>query len=541
MSSKAVKENPDDIAPPPKWDTAGETAPSVILSRDPTVGRVVGFIGLLLLTMGAAILLAHALRRNPLFGPGLGVALFFLGAAGLLFHASGERDLQYRRAYGGLGFAWLVAGAIFTLVPVDGRVGALFLPYGLVSFALGLFFLLAFARNEDDAQWTDVTVRVLGVLGALLALVGFLGSLIGPGLLFFMFLPMLLLGLCFLVAFTGQKGAGSDGGYWTGVGIAGLGVLMVLVAVGWSVLQPRLAAWGWIGRNPVPFFVPTGLVLLAAGVVYALVGLGIFSDARLVVMTRRELAAYFYSPIVYIVFFGMTALSWYLFYYFVGSAVLPASGPPDPVRGERTLYEPIVASYLGNLFILVTVIFIVPVLTMRLLSEEKRTGTLEVLLTAPVPEHTVVLSKFIAAFTVYLLVWLPLGLFLVALRVEGGQPFDFRPMLSFYVALAFTGAAFVGMGLFFSALTRNQIAAAILTFVGMCLWTIPFFLVEFMLRPTEEEGGVWRGLLTYVSYVHLWLDSWSGTISPRQLVFFASACVVWLFLTIKVLEARKWS
>ena len=90
--------------------------------------------------------------------------------------------------------------------------------------------------------------------------------------------------------------------------------------------------------------------------------------------------------------------------------------------------------------------FLVPALTMRLLSEEKRTGTLEVLLTAPVNEAAVVLSKFLACWLFFMLCWVPTGLYLIALRVEGGQPFDYRPLLSFYLAVGASGAAFIAIG-----------------------------------------------------------------------------------------------
>src|SRR5437879_3140322 len=137
------------------------------------------------------------------------------------------------------------------------------------------------------------------------------------------------------------------------------------------------------------------------------------------------------------------------------------------MEDRQVFAEPIIRFYFIAWWPVITTIFIVPVLTMRLLSEEQRTGTLEVLFTAPVGETVVVLSKFLASWIFFMLTWVPWGLFLVALRVEGGQPFEYRPLLSFYIAMACSGAAFLAMGLFFSSLTRNQIVSAILTFVGM--------------------------------------------------------------------------
>jgi ABC-2 type transport system permease protein len=182
------------------------------------------------------------------------------------------------------------------------------------------------------------------------------------------------------------------------------------------------------------------------------------------------------------------------------------------------------------------VIFVVPVLTMRLFSEEKRSGTLEVLLTVPLEESSIVLSKFFASIVLYMVVWVPWLLYLVGLRVIGGEPFDYRPAISFFFALACCGAGFLAMGLFFSSLTRNQIAAAILTFMGMML-LLGFYILSFFIPP----GNPWYTILNYVNFLVLWRDSLTGKLEVRALVFWVSTAVFWLFLTIKVLEARKWS
>src|SRR5207253_8241291 len=185
----------------------------------------------------------------------------------------------------------------------------------------------------------------------------------------------------------------------------------------------------------------------------------------------------------------------------------------------------------------VAVAFVVPVITMRLLSEEKRTGTLEVLLTAPVSETTTVISKFLAALIFFMVIWIPWGLFLVALRVEGGQPFDYRPLISFFIALLFSGAGFLSMGLFFSSLTRNQIASAVLTLMGMLILIGVYFVQFSSLVPPSSP---WFSVLTYASYIDLWINSLKGKLPARALLFHLSATIFWLFLTVKVLEARKW-
>jgi ABC-type transport system involved in multi-copper enzyme maturation permease subunit len=181
----------------------------------------------------------------------------------------------------------------------------------------------------------------------------------------------------------------------------------------------------------------------------------------------------------------------------------------------------------------------IPNLTMRLLAEEKRTGSLEVLLTAPVNEASVVVSKFLGTLFFFLVCWLPVGLFLIALRVEGDQPFDYRPLLGFYVGLAAQGGMFIAMGLFFSSLTKNQIVAAVLTFV--VLESLLFFA---LLRENPLVLALPDALLAVagrLSFYHMWAESLSGQLPIRDVLLAVSLTIFGLFLTVKVLEIRKWS
>jgi ABC-2 type transport system permease protein len=175
---------------------------------------------------------------------------------------------------------------------------------------------------------------------------------------------------------------------------------------------------------------------------------------------------------------------------------------------------------------------------MRLLSEENRTGTLEVLLTAPVTETTVVLGKFLAALVMYLLVWVPFGLFLVALYLGTRTAFDYRPLLAFLLTLVVTGAGFVAMGLFFSSVTRNQIASGVMTFVVMFGLLFAYIAKSQFFR--GEPNSLWVPVLTHISYLDAWSAALEGKIQPNLLLFYLSLAVLGLFATVKVLESRKW-
>src|SRR5262249_22770521 len=158
---------------------------------------------------------------------------------------------------------------------------------------------------------------------------------------------------------------------------------------------------------------------------------------------------------------------------------------------------------------------------------------------APVDEFNVVLSKFLATLIFFLLMWVPWALFLASVRIVGNEPFDYRPLLSFLIVLTCTGAGFVAMGLFFSSITRNQIVSAVLTFAGMFGLFFIYFAI-FLVR-TKAPTSPWITVLTHMSFVDLWFNSLDGKLQPQFLLFHVSAAIFWLFLTVKVLEARKWS
>src|SRR5262249_40859902 len=170
-----------------------------------------------------------------------------------------------------------------------------------------------------------------------------------------------------------------------------------LIALARALLPSLLFGLGWMSSRPVgDYLVPQGLVLMGLGLLYLAVAFGTCSDRQFVVLTRRELAAFFYSPIAYLVFLGLMMIGWLMYWNLLAQIVN---------AGSEGMWEPIVRDYVIGFIPVICVIFIVPVLTMRLLSEEQRTGTLEVLLTAPLKESSVVLSKFLAALILYLLAW----------------------------------------------------------------------------------------------------------------------------------------
>jgi ABC-type transport system involved in multi-copper enzyme maturation permease subunit len=458
------------------------------------------------------------------------MVLFAGGIGGLLYHASVEREQQLRRAYGALGALLLVAGIVFVACQMAGVswAGNLFLP-GIVCGLLALLFVLAFLRHETDAEWQALALNAVLLLGGLLAV-------LGPAVGFFNTTFLLnygcvfgLLGLAYLTAYVVEKGQSDDFAHTVSMGLGAWGVLLIVLALLRSYVYPLFFA---AASKPAPYMVPAGVLLAGVGLLDVLFSLALWSEVPVVVMTRRELASFFYSPIAYFVLIGFAIVGWFDLVMFLSRAIVWEDQ-------QEPLFEPIVRSFFFGIVPVIAILFIVPVLTMRSLSTEKRTGTLEVLLTIPVDEWSVVLSKFLATLAFFLLIWLPWALFLLALYLEGKQGFDYRPLLCFFLVLVCTGANFVSMGLFFSAVTRNEIIAAVLAFAGMFALFFVYFAV-YMLQ-SFSASSPWIPVLNHMSFVDLWFNSLDGKLQPVNLIFHLSAAVFWLFLTVKVLEARRWT
>ena len=239
---------------------------------------------------------------------------------------------------------------------------------------------------------------------------------------------------------------------------------------------------------------------------------------------RRELAAYFLSPIAYVMMIFFLAVFGLSFWLLVNVLV-------DGVVGASPMKE-----LFGSIFFWLAVLIVVPVLTMRLLAEETRSGTLETLMTAPVTDLAVVAAKFAGAATFYIVLWLPTVTYAFVLKRFSplSAPMDFGPMLSGYLGALLIGWFFLSVGLFCSALTSNQIAAAITCFalIGS------FFFAGFFAFLARSDAV--RDAAGYVSSVMHMLDFSRGVVDTRPIVLYVSATVFMLFLAVRVLESRRW-
>lgn len=514
QTSRAIKPKRDDSLMS-GWESMPERAPSALQADKPIVARILAMVGLFLFVI-SALSITSPLWRTGASILGFGWSFFFgsIGLCLILYHAFAERDLQFRRLYAFAGLGLLVAGVVLRLIAFKSIHMQWYLICGVPALSIGLVILIAAIRHETDANFRTLLLNVVGALAGLMIVFSMIWGLRAPAFLEGEGAVMMLLGLFYACTYIAMHD-NRDHSYYAGMILGGFGLIGFLAGLTRS-LWPEST-----------FMVPAGLVLMGMSLLYVAVALGICVDWPVIVLTRRELAAYFYSPLAYLVLIGQLIFGWIMFIFFVDTI--------RDVGDSGRLFEPIIGNYIFSLIPVIVQMFFVPALTMRLLSEEKRSGTLEVLMTAPVNEISVVLGKFFAAWIFYMLLWLPVWMFLVSLRYVGGEEFDYRPVLSFTVAMASISAGFLAMGLFMSSLTNNQIIAAVFTFVAVMAHLV-FYIIKF-----QAFAAPFAEILTFVNYLDFMLDSLQGIVAPRFFLFHASVAVFFLFATMKVLESRKWA
>ena len=246
-------------------------------------------------------------------------------------------------------------------------------------------------------------------------------------------------------------------------------------------------------------------------------------------LLRRELSAYFLGPMAFLILLAFQVVAWLNFWNLVDALSRTGrsfSGLRDPLNTYLTESMPF---WIGMMVA-------IPALTMRLIAEERRAGTLEPLLTAPVTEVEVVVAKWMAGVAMYLVLLLPFSLYLPFLYVQGNYHFDLGPVIALSVGLKTMGMMLVAIGLFFSALTRNQVVAAISTFTSFFLLIVVTAIGH---GYAVERRSPWADAAQFVSVLDQVREFGTGRLDPRFLVLHLSVCVLMLYLTVKVVEYRR--
>lgn len=232
-------------------------------------------------------------------------------------------------------------------------------------------------------------------------------------------------------------------------------------------------------------------------------------------MAQRELGAYFLSPIAYAV--GA------IFLFTAGLAFALGTFKPGAEASLRALFE---------FWIMLILVFVLPMLTMRLMSEELRSGTIETLMTAPITESEVVLGKFFGALLFYLILLGTMILFPILLGAYGNV--DISLLICNYMGLLLLGGLYIAVGLFFSTVTKHQVIAVLMTCATLALMT---FASHGLAQLTE---GWTRVVLQQVSIQTHFRDFVRGMLDMNHVVFFITMTGLFLFLAVKLLETRRW-
>jgi ABC-2 type transport system permease protein len=246
-------------------------------------------------------------------------------------------------------------------------------------------------------------------------------------------------------------------------------------------------------------------------------------------IAHKELKSYFASPIAYIVL-GFWALLYGWFFvtilaYFVRMSMQGGQFGPQSTNVNQQMIRPLVQN------VTILVLFLLPMVTMRTYSEEKRSGTIELLLTSPITDWQIILGKFVGAMALYGAMLLVTLIHLSLLFIYGNP--EWKPILTAYLGLLLLGGCFISVGLFISSTTKNQIVAGMVTFaVFLLLWVITW--IGSFSGPTIDQ------LTQYLSIIDHLDDFGKGVLDTTHIIYYLSFITFGLFLTSKSVESERW-
>jgi len=248
--------------------------------------------------------------------------------------------------------------------------------------------------------------------------------------------------------------------------------------------------------------------------------------SKFLTLLSREISAYFRSPIAYTVLVFFLVITGFNFY--AGVSLLN-QGVTDVT---------VVYVFFNTVFFWFPFVLSFPLLTMRLFSEEYKLGTIEPLMTAPIGDFQVVLAKYMGAMFFFVILWLPSLLYFVLFQwLTGQEAADAAgAWVGGYIMLLLMGMFYMAIGCLASALTRNQIVAAIMAFVAI---TMTFFMSMLTLLVLNISSSL-RDFAAYFSAIDHMMEFSQGVFDTRPVVFYLSMTVFTLFLTFQVFQRRKW-
>lgn len=236
---------------------------------------------------------------------------------------------------------------------------------------------------------------------------------------------------------------------------------------------------------------------------------------------RKELGQYFVSPVAYVLVGLFLVITGHFFMVYVNYAT--EDQPDAPTWVLRAVLQ---------LFALIF-LFLLPMVTMSSYAEEKKRGTLELLMTSPITELQIVLGKFLAAMTLFAAMLLPTAGAIAFMWMHSTPAPPFKLVLGGYLGALLFGGALLSLGTFLSSLTENQIIAAVITFAAfLLLWAIDFGV--------QAAGGTTGQVLQYLSVINHYDDFTRGIIDTAGVTYYVSFMVLFIFLTVRSVDSMRW-
>jgi len=246
---------------------------------------------------------------------------------------------------------------------------------------------------------------------------------------------------------------------------------------------------------------------------------------------KKEIKTYFTSPIAYVVITVFLVLVGFFFHsliwWFNSQSLQMASNPyyAQQMNINQMVYTPLFHN------ISIILLLLIPLLTMRLFSEEKKIKTDELLFTSPISINQIIIGKYLASLFVLFTMLLITGVYSLFTFAYGNP--EIAPLLCGYLGLFLMGAAFLALGIFFSSLTENQIISAILTFGTLLL----FWVINWA---SFSAAGAWKDVLNYLSIFQHFDEITKGILDTTDVVYYLSFIFFGLFLTHSSIQSRRW-
>jgi ABC-2 type transport system permease protein len=251
--------------------------------------------------------------------------------------------------------------------------------------------------------------------------------------------------------------------------------------------------------------------------------------SNILAIAQKELKSYFASPIAYVIIGFFALVFGYFYIVSINMFMQMAMQMGIPGQGQVNINTMAIRPLLQN--VSVVALFVLPLITMRTYAEEKRSGTIELLLTSPLTDFQIIMGKFLGAVALYGLM-LAVTLPHMAVLFIYGNP-EWKPIVTGYLGLLLMGASFISMGLWISSLTKNQIVAGMITFaMFLLLWTINWAM--------DSAGPTMQKVLTALSITDHFDDFSKGVLALRHLVYYVSFITFGLFLTAKSVDSERW-